>query len=77
MTFESTPDENEPEPYGLIQVIKHSCINILWSVCATSRVRVNLAGRHSLGDHSLQCKLLLLQVIGRGIFNLELSHSIT
>jgi hypothetical protein len=48
----------------------------LLSVCATSRSKVNLAGGHGLGDHSLQCKLLLLQVIGGGILDLELSHGI-
>jgi hypothetical protein len=48
----------------------------LLSVCATSRRKTNLAGGHGLGDHSLQGKLLLLQVIRGGIFDLELSHGV-
>ena len=49
----------------------------LLSVSATSRSKLNLAGRHSLGNNSFQRELLLLQVIRGGIFDLELGHSIT
>jgi hypothetical protein len=48
----------------------------LLSVSAASRSKLNLAGRHGLGNNSLQCKLLLLQVIRGRIFDLELGHSI-
>ena len=49
----------------------------LLSVSASSRSELNLAGRHGLGNNSLQCKLLLLQVIRGGIFDLKLGHSLT
>lgn len=32
---------------------------------------------HSLGNQTLESKLLLLEVLGGGVLNLELSHSIT
>lgn len=35
-----------------------------------------LSGGHGLGDEPLEGQLLLLQVIGRGVLDLELSHSI-
>lgn len=76
MTFESTPIEKEPETDEPIHVMK-SCINILLSLCATSRrKKTNLARGHGLGDHSLQGKLLLLQVVRGGLLNLKLGHGI-
>lgn len=36
----------------------------------------HLAGRERLGDNALQGKLLLLQVLGGGVLDLELSHGV-
>lgn len=35
-----------------------------------------LAGSHGLGDQALEGKLLLLEVLGGGVLNLELGHSV-
>lgn len=37
----------------------------------------NLAGGHGLGDETLKSQLLLLQVIGGGVVDLELAHGVT
>lgn len=37
---------------------------------------LHLAGSHGLGDKALQGELLLLQVLGGGILDLQLSHGI-
>lgn len=36
----------------------------------------NLAGGHGLGDETLKSQLLLLQVIGGGVVDLELAHGV-
>jgi len=36
----------------------------------------HLAGSESLGNNPLESQLLLFQIIGGGVFNLELGHSI-
>lgn len=37
---------------------------------------LHLAGGHGLGDQALQSQLLLLEVLGGGVLNLKLGHSI-
>ena len=38
---------------------------------------IRLAGGHSLGHETLKSQLLLLEVLGGGVLNLELGHSVT
>ena len=40
------------------------------------RLKGNLAGRHGLGNEALEGKLLLLEVLGGGVLNLELRHGL-
>jgi hypothetical protein len=37
---------------------------------------LRLAGGHSLGDQALESQLLLLEVLGGGVLDLELSHGV-
>ena len=75
VTFMNPVTKIEPETRRANPCHKKSCIN-------TSFLRMcrewwgDLAGRHSLGDNSLQCELFLLQVIRCWVLNLKLSHGI-
>ena len=48
----------------------------LWKRPIIHPASSHLARRHGLGDQPLESKLLLLEVLGRGVLNLELAHGL-
>ena len=44
--------------------------------CKTYSTRNHLAGGESLGDNTLECELLLLEIISGGILDLKLGHGV-
>jgi len=70
--------ENLANPDKASHVVKFMRRNRPSSYCGpgTIQSKPNLAGRESLGDSTLESQLLLLQVISRGVLDLELGHSL-
>lgn len=48
---------------------------IRW-VCCPMFILPRLAGGHGLGDQALQSQLLLLEVLGGGVLDLQLGHGV-